>query len=335
MDIIEGHPIPQDITGFQFRIIGDLTIKQFAYLAVGLLFGWIFFSIPIPFIIKIPLAVIVAGTGIIFAFVPIQGRSADTMLMLFIKAVLNVNEYTYQKQQMLSTTQQAPLSQPSGEQIVTGPTAASTQPTHSPISPQKDEGTMAATFPITTTTLPGSEQQAGQPEHVPAVLDLTKQLEDTKQEKQRLEEQLLQLQQQLQQKPQQVLPPVPTTLVAAPANPVLDDVKRVTGAPLSPEVPNLILGVVKDSRGNVLPNILIEVKDRDENPVRAFKTNPLGQFASATPLLNGTYSITFEDPKKQQQFDTLKVTADGTIIDPLEVISVDERENLRKSLFGG
>jgi len=84
---------------------------------------------------------------------------------------------------------------------------------------------------------------------------------------------------------------------------------------------------VKDARGNVLPNILIEVKDNDENPVRAFKTNQLGQFASATPLLNGTYTILFEDPAKTHNFDAIQIEVTGEIMQPVEVISHDQRED--------
>jgi hypothetical protein len=101
-----------------------------------------------------------------------------------------------------------------------------------------------------------------------------------------------------------------------------------------PQLANLLVGIVKDPRGNILSNILVEVKDSQGNPVRAFKTNTLGQFASATPLLNGTYTLVFEDPQGKQKFDAVEITADGSIISPLEVISSDAREELRKELFG-
>jgi len=106
------------------------------------------------------------------------------------------------------------------------------------------------------------------------------------------------------------------------------------GTPFVGDAANLISGIVKDPRGNVLPNILIEVKDKDGNPVRAFKTNPLGQFASATPVINGIYTITFEDPNVKQRFDTVELQAEGEVMQPLEVISIDAREDLRKELFG-
>ncbi len=105
------------------------------------------------------------------------------------------------------------------------------------------------------------------------------------------------------------------------------------GLPSIPDSPNLITGIVRDPRGNILPNILVEVKDKEGNPVRAFKTNQLGQFASATPLLNGTYTINFEDLTGQHKFDVIEIIAKGTVLLPIGVISHDAREELRKALF--
>ena len=100
-----------------------------------------------------------------------------------------------------------------------------------------------------------------------------------------------------------------------------------------PTSPNLITGITKDARGNALSNILIEVKDKEGNPVRAFKTNEFGRFASATPLINGNYTIEFEDPKGQNKFEKGIINVTGQIIQPFAVISIDTREELRRSLF--
>ena len=104
-------------------------------------------------------------------------------------------------------------------------------------------------------------------------------------------------------------------------------------APTLEEEPNLIKGVVKDPRGNPIQNILVEVKDDEDNPVRAFKTNNLGVFASATSLANGHYTIVLEDPKLVHKFDTLSINATGAPITTLEVTSIDPREELRRELF--
>ena len=108
---------------------------------------------------------------------------------------------------------------------------------------------------------------------------------------------------------------------------------KSVGLPSTPEFPNVISGIVKDPRGNPLANILVEVKDPQGNAVRAFKTNALGQFASATALSNGEYIVDFEDPRGQNKFDSISFKAIGEIILPIEVISVDTREELRRSLF--
>src|SRR5579872_2124564 len=84
---MDNHPIPQDVTGFQFRLIGDMTIKQFAYLAAGVVLAWICLSLPLFILIKFPLVLLFGGTGLIFAFVPLGGRPADVMILYFFKAV--------------------------------------------------------------------------------------------------------------------------------------------------------------------------------------------------------------------------------------------------------
>ena len=70
---MENHPIPQDITGFQFKLIGDMTIKQFAYLAAGTVFAWIIFSLPITYFLKLPLSSIIVFFGLSFASLSIEG----------------------------------------------------------------------------------------------------------------------------------------------------------------------------------------------------------------------------------------------------------------------
>jgi hypothetical protein len=100
-----------------------------------------------------------------------------------------------------------------------------------------------------------------------------------------------------------------------------------------PIEPNLIVGTVKDPRGNLLQNILVEVVDLEGNPVRAFKTNNLGKFASATSVANGKYKIILEDPKQEHRFDEIQIEATGAPILPLEIKSIDKREELRRELF--
>ena len=107
------------------------------------------------------------------------------------------------------------------------------------------------------------------------------------------------------------------------------------GFPQLPDIPNIVLGIIKDPRGKVLPNILVEIMNNQGTPLRAFKTNALGQFTAATPLANGEYDVVLEDGRKINEFENIHITLDGTIFQPLEISSVDDREKLRRELFGG
>jgi hypothetical protein len=141
---------------------------------------------------------------------------------------------------------------------------------------------------------------------------------------------------------QMTLPPQPELATQAIHKPLVQikttkipsrNLGRTNNSPNIPDSINLVTGITKDARGNALSNILAEVRDGDNNPVRAFKTNEFGRFASATPLANGNYTIEFEDPKAQNKFEKITINVAGQIIAPIEAVSIDAREELRKSLF--
>src|SRR3989344_2345990 len=95
---MDNHPIPQDITGFQFKLIGEMTVKQFAYVATGVVTAWLLFTVlPFPLVFKIAFALPFAAIGAGLAFVPIEGRQMDVMIGNFFKAVFNPTQYIYQK----------------------------------------------------------------------------------------------------------------------------------------------------------------------------------------------------------------------------------------------
>lgn len=411
---IENHPIPQDITGFQFRLIGSMTLKQFAYLAAGFIVAWVLYILPLFVLIKIPLALLFAGAGASFAFLPIQGRPLDIMIINFIKAVFKPTQYVYQKTttpalaeedaknisdfnkkrlsisemsenqlkeflnalprgtnkldkkemvffQNISQYQNTPIAQnvpgfvaehafanetPSG--AVKGMPVMSQAPITQ--EPAKKEQEFSEDLKKTAELLEkelkeAKAKEAAQPQvdskdYLAAhqkVLELNKTLNDLSFQKQQLEERLMQLQKQVDVQKQTVYSPS----VAQQQTPqqtqfvrsIPQNMTKSVGLPTAPEFPNVISGIVKDPRGNPLSNILVEVKDAQGNAVRAFKTNALGQFASATALINGDYTIEFEDPKSQNKFDTVGFKASGAVVLPIEVISVDTREELRRSLF--
>lgn len=397
---MDNHPIPQDITGFEFKLIGDMTLKQFAYLAAGLILAWISFSLPVSPLIKLPFTLIFITFGVSFAFFSIEGRSVDTMITNFIKAGFSPTKFIYQPQAQETKNIQtqvqknafrpgfyAPAKQseehkldkkefdffhmlsqmltpaashapsPAGETskpfIISAKGAIENKSKlSSSASLQKDrsQSELASAPKIEvlvsqTQTLQKELEEAkkeeekdeGQPSFEAAhqkVLDLEKVLSQTALEKQKLEEEIINLKKQLQtQKPVYAPSVAQAPQTTKNVRIIPKELEKSAGIPIAPEFPNVISGIIKDPRGNPIPNILVEVKDSEGNPVRAFKTNALGQFWASTPLADGSYTIEFEDPNSSNSFDSVAFKAEGNVILPIEVISIDKREELRKSLF--
>ena len=165
--------------------------------------------------------------------------------------------------------------------------------------------------------------------------NLENMLTESVRQKEALEKQILEMQAKQNSSTKQTFTPVVATQqqTTQRVKKIPADMASSVGIPSTPEAPNLITGIIKDSRGNPIPNILVEVKDLDANPVRAFKTNKLGKFASATSLSNGKYIISFEDPGEKHKFDDIEMDLVGDDVMPLEIISVDPREELRRELF--
>ena len=456
---MENHPIPQDITSFQFKLVGSMTLKQFAFFATGVILGWIIISSPFFLLIKLPLALFFIASGFAIAFIPLDGRTLDTMITLFFKALFTPNQYVFlktgghfalptlpkqpkkvertaphrtteelqtlisglphkskndldEKEMAFLQRLSFPLSSGSLPQVpkppqnlippnqiserpikvdlpkeskeikerdllleqsfstATLPNARLTKPTTIPqpqiitaevVEEEKnkeekksargaggDEKKTKQNLEKEVTTLKKELEEAKQQEKKAQhsspdtkeahqkVVELEQQLESVLSEKERLEQKLAELSKKLEQKEQPVYKPseLKPQKETQKVRKVPKSLEKKVGLPFAPDVPNVITGIVKDPRGNVLPNILVEIKDTEENPVRAFKTNNLGLFASATPLQNGTYTIQFEDPTSNQKFDVIEIVVNGEIIPPLEVLSTDAREELRKELFG-
>jgi len=95
---MENHPIPQDVTGFQFKLIGNMTVKQFAYLATGGVLAVLLYYAPIFILIKLFFIPLLSGLGAALAFLPIEGRPMDLMLTNFVKDLFAPTQYVYHQE---------------------------------------------------------------------------------------------------------------------------------------------------------------------------------------------------------------------------------------------
>lgn len=240
---MEQHPVPQPITSYEFRLVGDMTLKQFTKLASGVVLALIVYGVNPPSFIKWFLIILFVGTGAAMAFVPFEGRPIDTWIIAFFKRIYSPTQYTWRQKQKNAAAETLP-SQPEIQAPVLPPAA--------PVPPPK-------TF---------------------------------------------------------VLPPLPQ----------IPESKKVEAKftpeiviPATPSLPNLIVGYLRNKEGKLIAGAILEIRDATGIPVRAFKTNKLGQFLTATPLSNGEYEI--ETEKEGFEFDIIKIRLTGQILPPVEIVS--------------
>lgn len=94
---MEQHPIPRQITTFEFKLIGFLTIKQFIYLIVFIPVGFlVYYLFPIP-LLNVLLGIITGAFGFAFAFLPINDRPLDVWIRNFFKRLTSPTQYLYHK----------------------------------------------------------------------------------------------------------------------------------------------------------------------------------------------------------------------------------------------
>lgn len=92
------HPIPQDITGYRFHIIGNMTIKQFAQMGAGCILAFLFYTTNLIDIIKWPLIGLSIGMGALVAFVPFEERPLDHWLVTFFKILYKPTKFYWKRE---------------------------------------------------------------------------------------------------------------------------------------------------------------------------------------------------------------------------------------------
>lgn len=335
---MEPHPIPQNVTSFQFHLIGDMTLKQFIYLAAGSTIAYVLFvfvSSVYP-LITWPLIIISASLGFAFAFLPINSRPLDYWLGAFLKAVYSPTKRVWKKNN--KTFVDDPLfgsrfvtyisslypKEPE-EQKITSTTieiAAPKEPIPTPeelkktVDLAKEAQNLQMRIIQTERTLSHIREEAQKSKPIP--VDYSQQVNQVLADLQNLIIQASQIKQQLgavggeELKPQTV--PMP---MAKPAVKVIVPQKSKATQIALTSFPNVINGIIKDMHGNYLEGVVVVIYDKEGLPVRALKTNKLGQFSGATPLPNSTYKIELE--KDNFSFDVLQIELTGQVISPLAI----------------
>lgn len=379
---MDAHPVPQNVTTFEFRLIGDMTLKQFIYLASGVGFAYLLFvtiAAKFPFVAW-PLIVIFSLLGVAYAFLPIQDRPLDHWTAAFFKAIYSPTKRTWKKNGKdltndpifknrlnvyLTQAYAIPHRPPAFAQASLAPTPTATpDPVPTPVMPVGPLPTPAQPQPLAPipspqlrmpdappTTAAVSSEPLPTPKELNQTVELGRQAQilqlriiDEERKLTQIKQQATQNQnpqavtvqfnqvfenlQKLTQEASNVKQQLASLTNQPETPPVAEPVKVVTPAiPVTPQAkpaqitlttfPNVINGIVTDPQGNYLEGVVVVFHDKDRLPVRALKTNKLGQFTGSTPLPNGTFTIELE--KDNFTFDILKIDLTGKVLPPLTV----------------
>ena len=115
---MEQHPVPQHIASFEFKLFGNLTVRQFVTLAIPMGIAALIFFSNLLTIIRLPLALIFGLLGLFAALVPIGGRPFDKWVVTFIKAILSPTQRVWIKEQKLPEFLNIVVSPPPGEEKI-------------------------------------------------------------------------------------------------------------------------------------------------------------------------------------------------------------------------
>jgi len=309
---VQQHPVPQHIASYEFRLVGDMTLRQFAYLAGGVLAALFFYGLPLVGFIKWPLVLVSGFLGFAFAFMPIEERPLSTWLAAFIKAVFSPTLFVWQKKPkkleifepitfqpaLLKTPAPPPDKEQLGQYLKTLPVSQA----KSPLDQKEEEflKQIAALFPAS----PPPTKPSKPAEFTPPIKEVPE-IKKAKPVK----------------RPHLKMPKPPIEAFILPKEPKKPAVEAKTSQelpiPIPPSGPNIISGMVFDKNGEIIEGAILEIRNSQGMPVRALKTNKLGQFVIATPLENDTYEIEVE--KEGYNFDIIKIEAKGELIPPIEI----------------
>ena len=330
--VMQQHPVPQNVTQYQFRLVGDMTLKQFLELAGGLLLAYLFYASNLIFIFKWPLVLLSIFFGIALAFFPLEDRPLDTWIINFVKAIYGPTRFIWKKSDKIppmfifeahpivnTVTAIKTIKAP----VMSAPATPDAGLTESESSKLQALDTLINSMPATAPTLVIPTPAAPDLDRPSVTVRKLKAAEDVAPPPAKPIATLTPTPSAATSTPALSVAAVPTDIIfksqpqkvvtpAAPASPL-----KTVALPSAPQTPNMIVGVVTDVGGKLVENAIVQIVDGTGLPARAMKTNALGQFYTATPLGVGNYQIEVEKDGLTYAPQSLQI--DNALIPPFEI----------------
>ena len=284
---MEQHAIPRQITSFEFKLIGFMTLKQFLYLVIFAPLGYIVYIIfPLPFV-NILVGIAVAAVGVALAFMPVNDRPLDIYIRNIWKRLNSPTQFTYHKHNQ-------PIALLQNLYFVSDP--------HHVMAHIESQQMLAAYLEKTKQTMQPNLQK--------------KQIQQAFQNPFTMHAATA---------PPVTTAPSQTAVDIAQAFSASVEAKPVVQPSVAPVVQKehkpFFIGTVKNGKRIPLAGILLYVKNNQNAPVRLLKTNEHGIFATFNPLPAGEYIFEIKDPKSSYIFDTMKIAIQDTNTKSIEFYS--------------
>lgn len=308
---MEQHPIPQQITSYEFKLVGEMTLKQFAKAAGGIIVAMVINTAPLVFFIKWPLIFVFAVGGLMLAFVPFQDRPLETWLLAFLKSIYNPTMFIYKKGRPKNWLD-IDLAKNWIEIVADEKKEQQEMLESKPIKKKSQIDEFIGSLPSVN-----REKEEKNPSPDPSLDRAGRNTEPVKKSEDGL-------------KQKNINEDASVDDSWAGGNPSLGlkrDIQGATGdivfgqipMPNIPDLPNLVVGMVLDNLGKIVEEAIVEIQDIEGNPSRVLRTNTLGQFRTSTQMANGDYLIVTE--KNGLQFDRVKLILKGEIVQPVKIIA--------------
>jgi hypothetical protein len=79
------HAVPQDITGFEYRLIGNLTLRQFAYVGIAGVIDFVLYSLHVPLLILLIIGLPISLFALALAFLPVNDLPFERWFVSLLK----------------------------------------------------------------------------------------------------------------------------------------------------------------------------------------------------------------------------------------------------------
>ncbi len=354
---MQEHLIPQDISNYQFHLIGELDLKQFSEIMLGIILAVVIYQFNWPAYIKWPIMISFAGLGLIAAFFPIAGQPLSHWLKVLFKNLYAPTKFYWHKDNQIPSYFNYELSD-SHRDFLESVTTFNASPVKKhkaldyfhTLEKNKAEEDKLEIFnssnlnQVAQKLQPEIKKTTTEPATIKKLI-IKPQVKTS--QSQRVRQIITPSQKTLDSflKNSNIFQPTtitdkitsvnqpksnlywPTNNAASKSTPIINQPDSINqGIPKILPKPNLstektpnLSGIVVDQNNKPLADVLISVKDTNNNLKTIIKTNQLGQFYYQSPLHPDNYILSPQ--KDNYQFNEELINIDDQGIAPLLLIT--------------